>query len=82
MEEKLQELLKGKATPEWCALLEEIIGQIGNYMNREWDYDLAEKYHPDIFAFTVEDFMRAEKVEDIPEDWLAFACACVERVGL
>ena len=73
MEEKLQELLKGKATPEWCALLEEIIGQIGNYMNREWDYDLAEKYHPDIFAFTV---------EDIPEDWLAFAYACVERVGL
>ena len=82
MEEKLQRLLSNKGTPEWCGLLEMVIGQIGNYMIRKWDYELAEKYHPDIFKFTVEDFMRAERVEDIPKDWLAYVYACMESVGL
>lgn len=82
MGEKLQKLLDNKDTPDWCLLLEEVIGQIDNYMSRIGKYDLAEKYHPDIFKFTVEDFMRAERVEDIPKDWLAYVYACMESVGL
>ena len=82
MKEKLQRLLDDKGTPEWCALLELVTEQIGNYLIGEWDYDLAEKYHPDIITFTMDDFEASKTVEEIPEDWLRYAYACMERIGL
>ncbi len=82
MKDKLQRLLDNKEMPEWCGLLEEMIGQMANYINRIGDYDLAEMYHPRIDIFTMDDFMGASKVEKIPSDWRNFAYACMKRVGL
>lgn len=82
MEEKLQKLLDDKMTPEWCALLEEVFGQIANYINRIGDYDLAELYHPNMKEFGASDFGMAKKVDEIPEDWLRYVYACMGRIGL
>ncbi len=82
MKERLQWLLENKGTPEWCGLLELISGQIGSYVNQEWDYDIVEKHHPNIDKFTFEDFVKVKRVEKIPDDWLRFVYACMKRLGL
>lgn len=82
MEKKLQNLLEHKDTPQWCELLEEVLGQIANYMNRIGDYSLAEEYHPNLKQFSTSDFVMARSVEEIPEDWLKYAYACMEKIGL
>ena len=82
MEKKLQRLLENKDTPQWCELLEEVLGQIANFMNRIGDYSLAEEYHPNIEAFSTSDFVMARSVEEIPEDWLKYVYACMEGIGL
>lgn len=82
MEKKLQNLLEHKDTPEWCELLEEVLGQIANYMNRIGDYSLAEEYHPNLKGFSTSDFVMARSAEEIPEDWLRYVYACMERIGL
>ena len=82
MEKKLQRLLENKDTPQWCELLEEVLGQIANFMNRIGDYSLAEEYHPNIKAFSTSDFVMARSVEEIPEDWLKYVYACMEGIGL
>lgn len=82
MEKKLQYLLEHKDTPQWCGLLEEVLGQIANYMNRIGDYSLAEKYHPNLKEFGTSEFVRAMSVEEIPKDWLAYVYACMEKIGL
>ena len=82
MEKKLQNLLEHKDTPQWCELLEEVLGQIANYMNRFGDYSLAEEYHPNLKQFSTSDFVMARSVEEIPEDWLKYAYACMEKIGL
>ncbi len=82
MEDKLQKLLDDKATPMWSRLLEEAIGQVANYMNRIGDYSIAEEFHPNMKEFTMDNFISARWVEDIPKDWLAFIYACMERIGL
>ena len=80
MEERLQKLLDNKKKPEWCALLEEMYGQIANYMNRIGDYSLAELYHPNMKEFDMSDFGKSKKVDEIPDDWLRFAYACMARI--
>lgn len=82
MGEKLQKLLENKNTPQWSGLLEEVLGQIANYMNRFGDYSLAEEYHPNLKQFSTSDFVIARSVEDIPEDWLKYVYACMEKIGL
>ena len=82
MEKRLQKLLDDKGTPEWCALLELMIGQLGNLLVRKWDYEIAEKYRPNMKNFTMEDFIASRHIEDIPEDWLAYAYACMRSLGL
>ena len=83
MEEKLQELLSlSGVAPDWSYLIEEMTGQADNYFNKIGDYSIFEEYRPKAKEFTMDDFMRARRVEDIPEDWLAYAYACMEKIGL
>ena len=77
----LDKLLGEKISPTWCGLLEEMDGQISNYMTRIGEYELAKQYHPNIKNYSLNDFMFASSIDDIPEDWLQFACACLEKMG-
>ena len=79
MIDKLQRLLDDKTNPAWCNLLEVSFGEIANKLNDIGDYELAEKYHPNIFAFTEDDFMASTDATKIPKDWLAFVGACMEK---
>lgn len=80
--ERLQKILDTKPGPIWCWLMEEATGEIGNYMIRKWEYDLAEKYHPDIFRFTVDDLLNCDSADDIPEDWIKYLCACIDKYDI
>lgn len=82
MKEKLQKLLNNKDTPEWCGLLEEMIGQIDNYLSGIGECELAEEHHPDIFSYSMDEFMEESKVEEIPSDWKEYAYACIKKVGI
>ena len=77
--EQLQEILDTKPGPIWCLLMEVASGEISNYKIGMYDYELAKKYRPDIFRFTEDDLLRCEKVDDIPEDWLKYLYACIEK---
>lgn len=76
----LDKLLGEKISPAWCGLLEEMDGQIANSKNRIGEYELAKQYHPNIKNYSLNDFMFANSIDDIPEDWLQFACACLEKM--
>jgi hypothetical protein len=69
-------------SPYWCWLKEEMLGEVSNRLNRIGDYELAEKYQPDIFSFTQEDVMQCTDIDDLPADWRKLADACIEKYNI
>ena len=82
MKDKLKEIIDNRPGPLWCMLMEVASGEISNYHIRQYDYELAEKYHPDTFRFNVDDLLKCESVEDIPEDWRQYLYACIEKYNI
>ena len=60
-------------------LIEVSSGEISNYMSQIGDYELAEKYHPDIIRFTQDDVLMATDAKAIPSDWVRYLNACIEK---
>ena len=75
----LNEILQDRPGPLWCKLMETACGEISNYHIRDYDYELAEKYQPDTLSFSQNDLLRCECVDDIPEDWLQYLYACIDK---
>ena len=63
-------------------LLEVMSGQIHNRMYGIGDHALADKYMPDIFAFTEADLFECQDMNTLPADWKAYAEACIKEYDL
>ncbi len=69
-------------SPYWCRLKELMLGEVSNRLNQIGDYELAEKFKPDIFSFTQEDVMKCANIKHLPTDWKHFAFACMKKYDL
>lgn len=76
------EKLYAGISPLWCYLKEAMCGEVSNRLAQIGDYELAEKYQPDIFSFTQEDVMRCTDIDDLPADWRKLADACIEKYNI
>jgi hypothetical protein len=65
--------------PMRSRLFEIMFGEISNKNINMYDFDLAEKYMPDIKAFTVEDVLHCQHFDDLPDDWQRYALAFIEK---
>lgn len=70
------------ASPYWCKLKEIMLGEVSNRLNQIGDYELAEKFRPNISSFTQEDVMKCVNIKHLPTDWKHFAFACMKKYGL
>ncbi len=77
------DLLKGKEyfehDPMRSYLFEVLFGEIHNRKHNIGDHSLADKYMPDIFAYTVDDVMHCLCFEELPDDWQDYTVKCIEK---
>lgn len=69
-------------SPYWSRLKEVMCGEVSNRLQGIGDYELAEKYRPDIFRFTQLEVMQCTDIGDLPDDWRALADACIKKYGI
>lgn len=60
-------------------LFEEIFGEIHDRKHNIGDHSLADKYMPDISAYTVDDVMHCLHFEELPKDWQRYTVKCIEK---
>lgn len=73
------EVFHEASSPQLCRLKEEMTGQASDYaigLDRKNDFA---KVLPDVFAYTQDDVLKCQDIDDLPSDWRKLADMLIKK---